>query len=93
MIETPQQLQKLRDQIDIIDDKIITSLAKRTDIVRKVGELKKILNIKPLDNTRFNNLLKAKQLKAQQLNLSKDFTKELYNIIHKYSLKIEQNEQ
>ena len=93
MIKKSEKLQKLRDKIDIIDDKIITFLATRTNIVREIGELKKIHNIKPLDNKRFNDLLKSKLLKAKSLNLSKDFIKELYNLIHKYSIKIEKNEQ
>ncbi len=92
MIKTPQQLENLRDKIDIFDEKIITFLAKRTDIVREIGKLKKIHNIKPLDNKRFNNLLKSKLSKAKQLSLPEDFIKELYNLIHKYSLKIENNE-
>ena len=89
-MKTPtQKLQKLRDQIDILDNKIIVSLAKRTDIVRKVGALKKEHSIEPRDTTRFNKLLKNKLSQAKKLDLPQNFIKELYNLIHEYSIKIE----
>lgn len=82
-------LKKLRQQIDTADDELLQILARRVDIVRQVGLLKKANNMASLDEKRWRELLESNLLKAGSLNLSGDFIRKLYNLIHEYSLEIE----
>lgn len=91
MKNTKQELQKLRDKIDIIDDEIITALAKRINVVRQVGHFKKTNRVGSLDSKRFDEVLKTKIIKGEELNLSPIFIKALYNLIHDYSVSIEED--
>lgn len=82
-------LDDLRKNIDVIDKKLVELLAKRIEIVKKIGEFKKQNNLQVLDKNRFNNVLERVKKTAIQQGLSLDFVKELYEIIHKYSCEVE----
>lgn len=88
-----KKLENLRKQIDVIDKELLTSLAERTNIVRKIGKLKKAKGIVPLDEKRWQQVLEGKLGKAETMNLSKDFVKKIYNLIHVYSLEIERKSE
>jgi Chorismate mutase len=53
-------LDKYRKQIDKIDKKIIDYLAKRYQVVKKVGVFKKKKGLKPFDKKRFQEVLKTR---------------------------------
>lgn len=82
-------LEKLRKEIDEIDLKIVELLAKRLSVVSSIGKLKKQLNLKPLDEKRWNEVLNTKISLAKNFNLSQQFIKRIYNLIHEHALKIE----
>lgn len=88
-----KKLENLRKQIDMIDKDLLISLAKRTNIVREIGHLKKEKGIAPLDEKRWQQVLEGKIAKAEDISLSKDFIKKIYNLIHKYSLEIERKSE
>ena len=75
------KLEKLRKQIDKIDSSIVTLLAKRMEIVKKVGKLKKKNKLPPLDNKRWKEIIRTK----------KGFIKKIWEIIHDEALKIERS--
>jgi len=79
----------LRKQIDIIDERILTSLAKRIEIVRKIGKFKKDQKISALDKERWEQILKSNLRKGESLGLSRKFVKNLLNLIHTYSIEIQ----
>lgn len=83
------ELENWRKQIDAIDKKIIDSLAERIEIVKKIGKYKKEKKISALDKKRWQEILKYNLSKAQGLGLPKKFIKDLLNLIHKQSLKIQ----
>lgn len=83
------KLEKWRKQIDALDEELVDVLGKRFNIVRQIGEYKKAKGIPPLDQKRWQTILKSQLARAGQHNLSKDFIKKLYNLIHKYALEIE----
>lgn len=85
------ELLKLRKQIDATDEELLNILAKRIQIVDKIGKLKKNNGIKPLDKQRWKKVLDSKLLKAKSLNLPEQFIKKIYSLIHKQSLEIENN--
>ncbi len=85
------QLESLRKQIDQLDDILLDTLAKRVEVVKAIGEYKKTQGLPALDQERWQKVLRSRINKGQKRNLSKDFTKNLYTMIHKQSLEIENN--
>lgn len=84
------ELDGWRKQIDDIDEKIINYLAKRISIVRKIGKFKKQQNIPTLDKDRWKQVLNSSIRKGETVGLSKEFIKDLLNLIHKYSQQIQE---
>ena len=83
------ELRELRKQIDIIDDELIHILAKRVNVVKRIGMLKKEHGLEPLDAKRWKKVLKSQLTKAKLLNISQDFIRKLYGMIHEHCLEIE----
>ena len=86
-------LEEYRKEIDTVDEELLTILAKRFEIVREIGKLKKEKNILPLDEKRWEEVIKKINSKAKKLNLSNDFIKNMYDEIHKVALMIERNDE
>lgn len=84
-----KKLENLRKQIDDVDDNILTLLAKRMEVVRKIGKLKKENEFAVFDKDRWYKILKSKLVRSDSLGLSKILIKKFYNLIHKYSLEIQ----
>ena len=84
------ELDGWRKQIDDIDEKIISYLAKRVEIVRKIGKFKKQQNIPTLDKGRRKQVLYSSIKKGETLGLPKEFIKDLLSLIHKYSQQIQE---
>jgi chorismate mutase len=82
-------LVKFRQEIDAVDEQIISLLAKRMEIVKKVGAYKAERNIPPLDQKRWRDVLLSKMKQAKALNLSEKLVKDIYERIHKEALKLE----
>jgi chorismate mutase len=83
------ELQKLRKDIDKIDDNIVNLLSKRMSVVEKVGKLKKEHNMEALDTKRWDEVLATKLEKAKSLGVSEGLIKKIYNVIHDHALKLE----
>ncbi|HTK03491.1 MAG TPA: chorismate mutase [Alphaproteobacteria bacterium] len=83
------KLDKLRQKLDKVDHKILAALAERFKIVLEVSKFKKANNIKPLDQKRWNFVIKNRKLIGKSLGLSPKFVKNVFEEIHKEALKIE----
>ena len=83
------QLKNLRKQIDVCDQQLLLILAKRMQIVQKIGQLKKESGLKPLDKNRWQKLLAKEQKQAAKLNLPPRLIKQWYELMHQYSLRIQ----
>ena len=83
------KLENWRKQIDAIDEKILNSVAKRMEIVRKIGKFKKDQKISAFDKKRWDQILKYNLKKGESVGLSKVFIKNLLRLIHTHSLKIQ----
>lgn len=84
------ELNQLRQKIDKIDIELLKLFAERFEVVKKVGEWKKqnwVTN--PLDPKRWKELLQKNVSEAEELWLSVDFVENVWEEIHKESLKIE----
>ncbi len=83
------KLEKLRKQIDEIDQNIINLIAQRMDIVKFIGEYKKKNNLAPLQLKRWHQILKSRKNQANKLNINPQLIENIWNNIHKEALKIE----
>jgi len=81
-------MQKLRKQIDEIDQKIIKLLAKRMDVVKKIGQFKKEAGISVKDKNREQEL-KNELKRIAGKDLSPDFVDRLYDVIFKECRKVQ----
>ncbi len=88
------KLEKLREEIDKLDDEFLNLLSKRISIVRKIGEIKKLSSAELFDEKRKMDVLQKWKKKAKKEKLSPKMAEEIYKLVHDYSLKIErlQNE-
>ena len=83
------KLENLRKEIDIVDDKIVELFAKRFEIVKQIGVLKKENKIDIVDNKRFQKVLEKVKNLAEKNGISKKFIHEIYEKIHDYSCDLE----
>lgn len=82
-------LENWRKKIDVLDEKILMLLAKRMNIARRIGKLKKEQNLSVLDKIRWEKVLTSNLRKGEELGLSKELINKLLNLIHKYSLEVQ----
>ena len=82
-------LDELRQEIDLLDEKLLKIIAKRMDIVREIGNLKKEKNLEALDKNRWQSVLKKIKEAAKNNNLSEEFVEKLYHEIHQAALKLQ----
>ncbi len=78
-----------RKQIDVQDEKMLEILAKRFEIIKKIGKIKKENNLPVLDKKRWQKVLMSNLDKAKKLDLPEDFVKKLLSLIHQYSSRLE----
>ncbi len=81
------RLEELRDSIDGIDERVIEVLAERMDVARQIGQCKKENNITILQKDRWDNIFQQRRDKGLDKGLTEDFMVDLYNSIHKESIR------
>jgi chorismate mutase len=79
-------LEKLREQINHIDDELIQLLGQRMRIADQIGEYKKANNITILQTNRWNSILEKAFAKGEKLSLSKEFITKYYDAVHMESI-------
>lgn len=82
-------LENWRKRIDELDNQLIEIISQRMQIARKIGRHKKENNLPILDTKRRDKVMEKNISKADLLQLPKAFVKELFTLIHKYSLEIQ----
>lgn len=93
MKETPAELRRLRRRIDAIDRRVLNALADRFQVVRKIGELKRDLQLETYQASRWEELLEARLELAQSLGLDEAFTKGFFHLIHEEALTVQRSIQ
>ncbi len=84
-------LATLREQINQLDDELMTILGQRMKIADKIGEYKKNNNIIILQTSRWNEILEKAYRKGDQLGLSKEFITKYFDAIHLESINHQNN--
>jgi chorismate mutase len=79
-------LEKLRQQINHLDDELMQILGQRMSIAEKIGEYKKNNDITILQTNRWNEILERAFKKGEKLNLSKEFITKYFDAVHMESI-------
>ena len=85
--ESKKELEKLRNQINLIDHKILDILASRMEVAKKIGIEKKKQNVAVLQQGRWNEIIEKSVKKGTDLGLSINFVEKFYKAIHQESIK------
>lgn len=88
-IHTTENISLLRQQIDEVDEQILTLLAKRTQISREIGVYKKENKMPVLQPGRYNEILEERVNKGVQLDLDREFVLAIMKSIHEESVRIQ----
>ncbi len=80
-------IEVLRERIDQVDSDIVALLAQRMGIVDLIGEQKRLNNVTTLQVDRWRALLKDRMERARRLGLDPGYTKAIYEVIHRESIR------
>lgn len=83
------ELDNIRDEIDETDKELLEVLARRFELVRKVGKYKKENNVAIFQLERWNTILQNRPEWGAPFKLKKEFIEELYKVIHDESIKVQ----
>lgn len=82
-------IEELRDEINTIDEKILSLIGKRLTLVKEVGELKKRQNKQILDSKREQEILNRLSSKAKSHFVEENLVKKIWHTIFEEAYKIE----
>lgn len=75
-------LEKLRGQIDQIDDEFFALLSRRMALSEKIGRVKKANNVAILQGGRWSSIVEKVVAQSQKLGLSEEFLKTILEAVH-----------
>ena len=81
-----QALEKLRQQINHLDDELMHLLGQRMKIAEKIGEFKKNNDITILQTNRWNEILERAYRKGDGLGLTREFITKYFDAVHMESI-------
>lgn len=79
-------LEKLRQQINHLDDEMMQILGQRMKLAEKIGLYKKENSITILQTSRWNEILERAFVRGEKLGLSKEFITKYFDAIHMESI-------
>ncbi len=89
--QATESLSALRQQIDELDEQLLSLLAQRMRISREIGAYKKEADMPILQTNRYNEILQKRICQAIELGMSEEFMKELMQAIHEESVHQQMN--
>jgi len=81
-----QALEKLRQQINHLDDELMQLLGQRMKIADQIGEFKKNNDITILQTNRWNEILERAYQKGDTLGLTREFITKYFDAVHMESI-------
>jgi chorismate mutase len=84
--EFHQALERLRQQINHLDDELMQILGQRMKVAEKIAVYKKENNITILQTNRWNEILDRATQRAEKLGLSKEFITKYFDAVHMESI-------
>jgi chorismate mutase len=79
-------LTQLREQINHLDDELMTILAQRMKVAERIGQYKKANNVTILQTNRWNEILERAFRKGDKHGLSREFITKYYDAVHMESI-------
>ncbi|HRP30968.1 MAG TPA: chorismate mutase [Agriterribacter sp.] len=79
-------LEKLRQQINHLDDELMQILSQRMNLAEKIGQYKKDNNITILQTSRWNEILERAMRKGEKIGLSSEFITKYFDAVHMESI-------
>ncbi len=79
-------LSHLREQINQVDDELLTLIGQRMKLADKIGIYKRENNITILQTSRWNDILERAFEKGERLGLSKEFITRYFDAVHLESI-------
>ena len=86
---TTEQILELRQEIDDLDEKVLSVLIERMKIVQKIGTIKSVQNSTIYQAKRWIDLKKRNIETAKKLGLSEDLVVQLLKLIHQEAIRIQ----
>ena len=84
-----RDLASLREEIDQLDDQLWEVIGKRADVVRQIGEWKRLHGEQVIQPERWQEVLQHCQSVADRHGLSETVVQEVMEAIHNESVRIE----
>ena len=84
-----QRISELRTVIDGVDTEILDLIAKRMNLASEIGVYKRENNVSIFQLQRFFEILKTRKLHGEAVDLSPKLIHELFELIHKHSIRIQ----
>ena len=84
------ELEKFRDHIDHIDRKLIDLLKERFEYSTVIGRIKNRQGIPVVQSNRWDSILSSRKDYAIKSGLSPEFTEEFLQLIHRESIRIQE---
>lgn len=91
MSESNNELKKLRDEIDTLDWEFIEVVAKRFQVVQKVGELKQRHSLEVFHADRWDTMKERNKAMAEENHISEALINDLFEVIHKHSMALQED--
>ena len=83
-------LSLLREQIDQLDDEIMSKMASRMKISEKIGQYKKENNVTILQVNRWEEIIKTRVSLGKAMGMEEGFTRDLLRLIHHESIQVQE---
>ncbi len=84
-----KNLDHLREQINHLDEELISLISTRMNVAKHIGEIKKNSQVTVLQSSRYNEVLERSIKKGEQVGLSHEFIKNYLEAIHIESIRIQ----
>lgn len=83
-------LSVLRDQIDQLDDEIMSRMASRMKISEQIGQYKRDNNVTILQVTRWEEIIQTRVAMAKAMGIDEGFMRDLLRLVHHESIQIQE---
>ena len=88
-VQTTENISVLRKEIDELDTQLLQLLAKRMGVSREIGTYKKEHNMPILQSNRYDEILKSRRERGEQLDLDGEFVNKIMTSIHEESVRVQ----
>ena len=83
------QLQRLREEIDVLDGQLLQVLAARLGVAAEIAKVKEKGNLAVYQPKRWEHLLQQRKMTAAELGLVPEFVEDIFEKIHAESVRVQ----